>query len=99
MRPGVTIRTAQKALGIVWFRRDLRVADNEALSAAVASSGSLVPLFIDDDVSPSRRLGGASRWWRGRSLQALDTSLRAMGSRLTVRRGPAQDVFDSILTE
>ena len=33
---------------IMWFRRDLRLADHPALSAAVAAEDSVVPLFVLD---------------------------------------------------
>jgi deoxyribodipyrimidine photo-lyase len=90
----------QKALGIVWFRRDLRIADNPALSAAAATGAALLPLYIDDDgQTPARPLGGAARWWRGRSLLALDHALRALGARLIVRQGSPQAVLDALLTE
>ena len=97
---GVTSKTAHKALGIVWFRRDLRLHDNAALAAAAAGDSAIIPLFIDDDGETSaRRLGGAARWWRGRSLAALDASLRAIGSRLIVRRGAPRDVLVRLLSE
>jgi deoxyribodipyrimidine photo-lyase len=91
---------SQKASAIVWFRRDLRLADNDALTAAVASNAAVLPLYIDDDGSTAaREIGGASRWWRGRSLSALEESLRALGSRLIIRRGTPQAVLDSLLLE
>ena len=33
---------------IIWFRRDLRIADNPALLAALKSSDEVVALFIID---------------------------------------------------
>jgi len=94
------VTSRSKALAIVWFRRDLRLSDNEALAAAAATDDAVIPLFIDEDGhKPARKLGGASRWWRGRSLLALDESLRAIGSRLVVRRGAENDVLESLLTE
>jgi deoxyribodipyrimidine photo-lyase len=96
----VTSEAVQKAPRIAWFRRDLRLADNEALAAAASGDHAVIPLFIDDDgQSAARRPGGASRWWRGRSLAALDGSLRAIGSRLVIRRGGARDVLETLLTE
>ena len=35
---------------IVWFRRDLRLQDNAALTAAVAEGGPIIPVFIYDDL-------------------------------------------------
>ena len=56
---------------IVWFRQDLRVRDNPALAAA-ASRGSVLPVYILDDVTPGHwRMGAASRWWLHHSLAAL----------------------------
>jgi deoxyribodipyrimidine photo-lyase len=96
----VTLEGPQKALGIVWFRRDLRIADNPALSAASSADAAVLPVYVDDDGQGSvRPLGGAARWWRGRSLLALNDSLRALGSRLIIRRGSPQAALDSLLTE
>lgn len=96
----MTPERRDKAAGIVWFRRDLRLADNEALAAAAGSDAALIPLYIDDvGHTSAREPGGASRWWRGRSLLALDESLRAIGSRLIIRRGAPREVLDSLLIE
>ena len=35
---------------ILWFRRDLRLADHPALTAACASGRPVIPLFIHDEV-------------------------------------------------
>lgn len=61
---------------IVWFRQDLRVADNPALAHA-AERGPVVPVYIFDETDP-RTPGGASRWWLHHSLQALENSLGGM---------------------
>lgn len=74
------------AVSIVWFRDDLRLGDNAALS--LASEGPCLPVFVLDDAT-GRRLGGAARWWLDKSLRALDADLRAIGSRLTLARGDA----------
>ncbi len=73
---------------ILWLRRDLRLADQAALTAAVASGAPIIPIFILDDETPKhRKMGGASRWWLHHSLKSLDTDLRQLGSRLILRRG------------
>jgi deoxyribodipyrimidine photo-lyase len=73
---------------IVWFRLDLRLADNPALAAALKHGGAVVPVFIwsPEEESPWS-LGGASNWWLHQSLAALASKLRAAGSRLVIRRG------------
>ena len=80
---------------LVWFRNDLRLADNPALIAAWAPARPVVPVYVlDEETDGIRPLGAASRWWLHHSLQALDASLRALGSRLILRRGPAEQVIE-----
>ncbi len=84
---------------LLWFRQDLRLSDQPALVAAVAE-GAVIPVYILDDQSPGeRRMGGASRWWLHHSLKALDASLRALGSRLILRRGDALSVLSALAQE
>jgi len=75
---------------LLWLRLDLRLADNPALHAAIRHGGAVIPVFIH---SPEEEQpwapGGASNWWLHQSLAALDENLRAGGSRLVFRRGPA----------
>jgi deoxyribodipyrimidine photo-lyase len=73
---------------IVWFRNDLRLADNPALHAAVQRGGPIVPVFLHapDEETPWSP-GGATSWWLQQSLAALDTALRQLGSPLVIRRG------------
>lgn len=79
---------------LVWFRNDLRLTDQPALEAALATGWPVVPVYILDEEAPGlRAAGGASRWWMHQSIAALDASLRAVGSRLTLRRGPAEQVL------
>ncbi|MCA0305429.1 MAG: DNA photolyase family protein [Proteobacteria bacterium] len=83
---------------IVWFRHDLRLADNPALAAAVQTGLPIVPVFILDDATPGvRGPGAASRWWLHHSLAALDADLRKRGSRLVLRRGPAETVLADLV--
>jgi deoxyribodipyrimidine photo-lyase len=72
---------------IVWFRRDLRLADNAALTAAIRQ-GEVIPLFVIDPVLlQSDRVGPKRVAWLAANLRELDRSLRARGSQLVVRRG------------
>jgi deoxyribodipyrimidine photo-lyase len=74
---------------IVWFRLDLRLADNLALQAALEQGGAVIPVFIwaPEEEAPWAP-GGASNWWLHQSLEALAAQLAAAGSRLVIRRGP-----------
>jgi deoxyribodipyrimidine photo-lyase len=73
---------------IVWFRRDLRLADNPALSAALSRCARVVPVYIHapEEDAPWQP-GGAARWWLHHGLSALDTELSGVGSRLILRVG------------
>lgn len=61
---------------IIWFRQDLRLRDNPALTAAADSGHPILPVYILDDANAGDwRMGGASRWWLHQSLTSLSTSL------------------------
>ncbi len=85
---------------LVWFRNDLRLADNPALIAAMGSGRPVIPVYVfDQETDGLRPAGAASRWWLHHSLQALDAALHAIGSRLILRRGPAEDVLEQLAAE
>ncbi|WP_374576546.1 deoxyribodipyrimidine photo-lyase [Phenylobacterium sp.] len=84
---------------IVWFRRDLRLADNPALEAAVRSGGAVIPLYVLDETPGLRAPGAASLWWLDKSLAALGAGLDAIGSRLILRRGVAADIVIQLALE
>ena len=84
---------------IVWFRRDLRLTDNPAVTAA-AARGPVIPLFVwapeeDGDWAP----GGAQRWWLHESLDSLSKALAAQDSRLIIRRGPTAEALAAVIEE
>jgi deoxyribodipyrimidine photo-lyase len=82
---------------IIWFRQDLRLADNPALRAAAATGAPLVCLYVlDDAASGDWKIGGASRWWLHHSLTVLDTSLKG---HLVLRKGDAAAVIKSVMRE
>lgn len=85
---------------LLWFRRDLRLADNPALAAAIASGLPVVPVYIHapEEEAPWSP-GAASHWWLHHSLAALDADLRARGSRLILRRGPSARTLDALIDE
>ena len=73
---------------IVWFRQDLRVADNPALAAAHETGEPIVPAFIfAPGEEASWAPGGATRWWLHHSLASLSANLRRCGSTLCIRNG------------
>jgi deoxyribodipyrimidine photo-lyase len=89
--------TNADAPAILWFRNDLRLADQAALHGAIESGRPVLPLFILDDQSPGPwALGGASRWWLHHSLDALRLSLAGHGAHLTLRRGDSAAIIADI---
>ena len=81
---------------IVWFRRDLRLGDNPAWSAATRSSERVLPVFVVDPdlwgrASPRRQALLAG------NLRALDASLAEEGGRLHVAMGRPSSVLPDLL--
>ncbi|GAB4363095.1 MAG: deoxyribodipyrimidine photo-lyase [Kiloniellaceae bacterium] len=91
-------RSTDSGPSIVWFRQDLRLADNPALAAAIARGAPILPLFIFDD-SGDWAPGGAARWWLHHSLAALSNDLKKCGAPLCLRRGKAQDILHDVAQE
>lgn len=88
------------APAIVWFRQDLRLADNPALDAATSSRQPLVLLHLLDDETPGRwRMGKASRWWLHQSLSALSVEIERRGASLTLRNGRASEEIPRLVAE
>lgn len=85
---------------VVWFRSDLRLADHNALAAAVATGAPLVLLFVlDDKTAGAWRRGAASRWWLDKSLRAFAAEIAKRGNRLILRQGLAAEVLPAIVAE
>jgi len=84
---------------IVWFRRDLRLADNPALNQAKASGRPIVPVYILDDGPAVRPIGAASRWWLDKSLRALSASIAERGGSLILRRGDSESELRRLIQE
>jgi deoxyribodipyrimidine photo-lyase len=85
---------------IVWMRRDLRVHDHPALTAAVREAERVVPVFVLDE----RLLGGRfpsepRRWFLLESLRELREALRARGGDLIVRTGAPERELPELARE
>ena len=80
-------------IAIHWFRQDLRLADNPALTLA-AKHESVLPIYILDDVnSGDRAMGAASRVWLHHALDALSKSL---GRNLALYIGDPKAILQDI---
>jgi deoxyribodipyrimidine photo-lyase len=85
---------------LVWFRQDLRIADQPALLAAAARGGAVVPLYLwSPEEEGGWAPGAAARWWLHESLQRLGASLAGLGSPLVLRRGPAAETLVALARE
>ncbi len=83
------------ARSIMWFRRDLRLADNPALvAAASAGRGEVVGLFVADPAFA--RAGAARRHFLADCLGSLDAD---MGGTLVVREGDPAVVVAAVAAE
>ncbi len=82
---------------ILWFRRDLRLADHAALTAACATGRPVIPVFIHDEVVETH--GAAPLFRLGLSVEALAADLAAKGSSLILRRGDALATLQDLITE
>jgi deoxyribodipyrimidine photo-lyase len=78
---------ANAVAGVVWFRDDLRLADNPALLAALAGSERIACVYVHDTNPTIRPMGAAARWWLHQALTALDASLRKLGGELLICKG------------
>lgn len=83
-----------KKVAIHWFRQDLRLRDNPALTLA-AQHGRVLPIYIlDDNNAETYTMGAASRWWLHHSLQSLNASL---GGTLSIYQGNPLDILKDII--
>lgn len=88
------------APAIVWFRNDLRLADNPALTAAAQSGAPLIALYVlDDESAGDWRMASASRWRLHHSLVSLQGDLAQLGVTLVLRRGRAEFVLEGLIAE
>ncbi|MGJ8611659.1 MAG: cryptochrome/photolyase family protein [Octadecabacter sp.] len=82
---------------IYWVRRDFRLSDNAALSAACESGRPIIPLFIRDEVVETH--GAAPKMRLGEGVRVFGRAFEDLGARLILRRGAALDVLADVLEE
>jgi deoxyribodipyrimidine photo-lyase len=91
---------------IVWFRNDLRLHDNEALSEALRSADEVIPVYIfDTRMFMGKRHFGFPKIGKYRakfiieSVKNLRDNLREKGSDLYVRIGITEDILFDIANQ
>ena len=92
----------QKRRAIVWFRQDIRLHDNEALTDALKHADEVIPVYVFDE----RVFKGKTRYgfpktgvFRAKfileSVQDLKNNIRLLGNELIVRFGkPEEEIFE-----
>jgi deoxyribodipyrimidine photo-lyase len=85
---------------IHWFRRDLRVSDNIALSEAARRAENVVPVFIFEDAFRTGPDVGAARLaFLLQSVESLRKSLGELGRDLVVRCGKSAEILPALCRE
>ncbi|HET9078271.1 MAG TPA: deoxyribodipyrimidine photo-lyase [Acidimicrobiales bacterium] len=85
-------RDGSGGTAVMWFRRDLRLSDHPALSAALSEFDRVVPLFVWDQALV--RSSGANRLaFLAGCVSALD---RSLGRQLVCRRGRPPEVVAEV---
>ena len=85
---------AGMSLTIVWFRRDLRLADNLALATAAERGEMVLPVYLEDwEADSAWAPGAAARWWLTASLRRLAADLDSLGVTLQLLAGDPEVVL------
>lgn len=85
---------------LVWFRQDLRLTDNPALSHAVNDRQRIIPVFVHAPQEyGSWTPGAASNWWLHHSVTSLAAALSERGSRLVVRCGSSIETLSQLISQ
>lgn len=82
------------SIGVMWFRRDLRLADQPALQQAMLECESVLTVYIDEF---NGRDVDAGRAWLRLSLDALATAIAARGGELCILRGDAETLLPQLV--
>ncbi|MEN9202682.1 MAG: deoxyribodipyrimidine photo-lyase [Thermostichus sp. DG02_2_bins_29] len=82
---------------LVWFRRDLRVADHAPLERA-ARRGQVIPVFVLDPALLYHPETGVARVaFMLNCLRSLDRELQQRGGRLILRRGDPVEILPELV--
>ena len=85
---------------IWWIRRDLRLTDNQALTAALAQAQQVIPVFVfDPTLLHSRHVGEKRLAFLLGGLRALAADIEARGGCLIVRSGAPAQVLAGLCAE
>ncbi len=83
-------------MNIVWFKKDLRINDNEALTKALSSKNVLFLYVYEDEIISSEEYAACHHSFLNECLEDLKTKLEKRGSGLHIVRGRMPDVLGQI---
>ena len=87
-------------VALFWFRRSIRLDDNQALCAAIEAAEKIVPVFILDKAILSRPDTGAARvGFLFEALTDVDAELRKRGGKLILREGKPVEELERLIEE
>lgn len=90
---------------LVWFKTDLRIADNETLIKTISQSQEIIPVYCFDDSHFEttsfgfKKTGSYRAQFLLESLGDLDASLRKIGSGLLIVKGKPEIEIPRIVQE
>ena len=85
-----------KTINILWFKKDLRLEDNEALVEA-QKNGDILPLYIIEKKLWEQKAYSDRQWqFCKESIIELRKELKDIGQPLVIRVGDAQEIFKEI---
>lgn len=89
--------------GLVWFRNNLRIADNEPFWRAVVENDEILPVFIFEDnywqldAYGNPRTGAPRTKFLLETVQNLKANLQKLGGNLLVLRGDAKQLLPDLV--
>ncbi|MEC8332922.1 MAG: deoxyribodipyrimidine photo-lyase [Verrucomicrobiota bacterium] len=89
-----------KSPTLIWFRSDLRLADNSALAAAIELGSPIIPIFIwAPEEAGNWAPGAASKWFLKQSLESLSAEFSKHGGELVLRKGNSLETLFEIIEQ
>jgi deoxyribodipyrimidine photo-lyase len=92
----VSCSSASNCLQLVWFKRDLRVADHAPLAQAAAAGPVLALYLVEPALVAAADFDRLHGGFIAGALGELDAALRARGGALTILRGEAVAVLAQV---
>lgn len=84
------------SIQIVWFKRDLRIADHRPLAKA-AALGPVLPLFVvEPELWQQPDMSGRQWAFAAECLAELQESLASLGQPLVIRTGAVTEILEAI---